>query len=211
MTEEYTTTTIDLLRHGECEGGRIFRGTTDVNLLPQGMEKMHKVCNAADAQWDRIISSPLQRCKKFSEALSGQKNVSLILDNNLREMSFGEWEGREISRVWQEDEVLMSAWGDDPERHTPPKAEPLHEVLERVKLFHASLLEQHHSKHILVVTHGGIIRVMLAYLLNMPMSRVNHFDVPYACFSRFSIFHTERGDISKLIAHNFSPFSNGIA
>ncbi len=205
MTNEFSTTTIDLLRHGECEGGRIFRGATDVPLLPGGFAKMRQACNFADEKWDHVISSPLNRCRQFAKSLANQDDLTLSIEDDIREMSFGDWDGREIESVWQDSEAKMEAWSHDPSMNTPPNGEPIGDVLARVIQFYSELLRNHKSKHILVVTHGGIIRVMLAHILNMPMSCVNRFDVPYASLSRFAVYHSESGDITKLIAHNFAP------
>lgn len=205
MMNDFSTTTIDLLRHGECEGGRIFRGTSDVALLPEGFAKMQQACNFVDEPWDHVISSPLKRCREFAESLVTQGELSFSVEDDLREMSFGDWDGCEIERIWQDSESEVQAWSDDPSMHTPPNGEPIKDVLARVVSFYSELLRVHKSKHVLLVTHGGIIRVMLAHLLNMPMSSVNRFDVPYASLTRFVVYHSDSGDITKLVAHNFGP------
>ena len=61
---ESTTTLVDLLRHGECEGGPIFRGSLDVALSEAGLARMQA---QADAQpgWQHVIASPLRRAAPY--------------------------------------------------------------------------------------------------------------------------------------------------
>jgi len=192
-----------MLRHGKCEGGDIFRGTTDVALLPEGFEEMHFVEKSAQKKWGIVISSPLKRCRIFSEHISKCKDIPIILDSRLREMSFGDWEGREIEDVWKNDYKRVAAWSQNPESNRPPGGESLEEVIARVGHFYDQAITKHKGKNILLVTHGGIIRVLLSRILNMPAASVNKLDVPYASISRFAVYHSERGDITKLLAHNF--------
>ncbi|MEL0584501.1 MAG: histidine phosphatase family protein [Candidatus Thiodiazotropha sp. (ex. Lucinoma kazani)] len=69
-------TTIDLLRHGEPVGGSRYRGQIDDPLSERGWEEMwHAV--SGNRPWQAIISSPLQRCSQFAQALSSKLNISL--------------------------------------------------------------------------------------------------------------------------------------
>ncbi len=197
------TTQIDLLRHGECEGGSIFRGATDVGLSSAGLAAMHRVCAAVGEDWDIIISSPLKRCRLFARQLSEQRRIPLELESDLREMNFGEWEGCEIECIRQEDADRFQAWGRNPSVNTPPGGEPLHDVYRRTGTAHSKILRGHRSKKILLVSHGGIIRVLLAKLLDMPMAHLSRIDVPYASISRYAVYHAEDGDVKKMLAHNF--------
>ena len=61
------TTIIDLLRHGEVEGGEIIRGSTDDKLTDEGWAQMQNALQG-DIQWDVIISSSLLRCAEFAES-----------------------------------------------------------------------------------------------------------------------------------------------
>src|SRR5690625_5890157 len=58
-------TTFDLLRHGRCEGGEMFRGSTDVALLDSGLEAMAGALSGLGG-WQRIVSSPMRRCLRFA-------------------------------------------------------------------------------------------------------------------------------------------------
>lgn len=193
-------TRIDLLRHGECEGGAIFRGHNDVCLTPVGLAQMQKALIRA-APWSRIISSPLKRCRKFAESLA---EAEVVFDARLREMSFGHWDGRPVEEVWQTDPVTISAWSCDPTSVTPPGGEPLVQVAERVMTCFADLVAQHRGQKLLLVTHGGVIRVLISQLLGMPLSHAGRIHVPYAALATVAVYHQADGDLIKLLGHNWA-------
>lgn len=197
------TTQVDLLRHGECEGGAIFRGSTDVALSTLGIKQMLKKCDEQNADWDVVLTSPLKRCRDFTMQLNSALGFVLEEDVRLREMHFGRWEGQEIEAVWAQEPALLNAWRDNPAKETPPDGEPLTDVYARVESFYQDMLARFAGKKILVVTHGGVIRVMLSLVLELSMDKVNRIDVPYASLSRFSVFQHSDGNRIRLLAHNF--------
>lgn len=195
---------LDLLRHGECEGGAIFRGRTDVNLLPSGFNTMRAACATTAQDWQVIITSPMQRCFAFAKFLSEKNAITLIEDKRLREMSFGAWEACEINQIWQEQGDLIRAWSHNPLEYTPPGGEPLAVLLARVTEFFDELAITYAQKKVLLVTHGGVIRCLLSHLLGMSPAYMNRFDVPYASLSRILVFDDQGAQRIKLYAHNFA-------
>ncbi|GAB1257297.1 alpha-ribazole phosphatase [Aurantivibrio plasticivorans] len=198
-----TTTQIDLLRHGECEGGEIFRGSTDVALSPEGLARMQRHADTVNEEWESIFTSPLIRCRHFAETIADKLNVPISVDERLREMHFGEWEGQVVTDIFQNDRERMSAWGKDPESNPPPGGEPLNEVHQRVSAFLSDIQETQKGRKVLVVTHGGVIRVALSQVLSMPLIALNKFEVPYACVSRVAHFQSPSRETLKLLAHNW--------
>ena len=84
---------LDLLRHGETELGGGLRGSLDDALTAQGWEQMRAAVKG-QGPWQRIVSSPLQRCALFARELAEQLDVPLSFEKDLQELHFGEWEGR---------------------------------------------------------------------------------------------------------------------
>lgn len=197
------STRIDILRHGECEGGPIFRGSTDVQLTKEGFAQMEASSEKLQQDWDLIITSPLVRCHKFAEHLAQKTQLPVTVDDRLREMHFGVWDGEKIDDVWHEYTDLISNWRENPDEFTPPEGEPLVDVFKRVEAFYEDVLAAHAGKKVLVVAHGGIIRVVLSLVLQLPRAKLNRFEVPYACVSTISVIHTAHGLIERLHAHNF--------
>lgn len=173
-------TRIDLLRHGRCEGGDIFRGSTDVALTAEGLASMRaQIARHAAPPWQRIVSSPLQRCRSFAEETAQQLALPLAVDPDLREMHFGDWEGREIAELWEADPQLK-LWSQDPGRHSVPGGETLAAFAERVNRALENLLASHKGEHLLVITHGGVIRLLLTQAQSLARNQLREMEVPYA-------------------------------
>lgn len=192
-------TRIDLLRHGECEGGHIFRGHNDVCLSTRGLAQMHHSIAAA-GPWSRIISSPLQRCRVFAEQFN---HAPVVFDERLREVCFGVWEGRPVEDVWRTDTDTIAAWSRDPTSVTPAEGEPLVDVAARVNACFRELIGAYRGQRLLLVTHGGVIRVLLSQVMGMPLSCAGRIHVPYAALSTVVIHHHDSGDQIQLLGHNW--------
>lgn len=198
---EERITTIDLLRHGACEGGEIYRGTTDVALTPQGWEQM-EASIGDHADWHCIVSSPLTRCKKFAEQHAERLQLPLQIKSDFREMDFGAWEGRLLQEVWAEDPDLVSRFYADPAAVTPPGGEPVPVAQERSVRAWQDLLCDRQGENILLVCHGGIIRLLLSHLLGMSLAAISQLHVPYGCLARIRVYHRSGEDFPVLVSLN---------
>ncbi|NEX19604.1 histidine phosphatase family protein [Thiorhodococcus mannitoliphagus] len=178
MTDRY----LDLLRHGEVAGGACFRGRSDDPLSNLGWAQMSQA--VADAPtWTGIVSSPLTRCAAFGQCFADTHGMPLEQMDALRERDFGAWEGVPAHEIATED--LTRFW-EDPAGFTPPEAEPFDAFRARVLDGWRQILERT-DPHSLVITHGGVIRVILAELLQMPTSSLLLIEVPHACRTRIRI------------------------
>lgn len=202
MSNDIQTTTIDLLRHGECEGGHIYRGEIDVSLSEQGWQQMEQRCQLISPDWDGVVSSPMQRCIQFSRHMAQTYQLPLTVEQGLRELSFGDWEGQEVEYIWNTQREAVEAWGYDPVNHPPPNGEAADVFSERVIAALHRVLEQHRGQHILLVSHGGVMRALLAYILSMPVTAMNRFDLSFACLSRVVVTHTAAQNFYRLAHHN---------
>ena len=170
---------LDLLRHGETTGGSGFRGSTDDALTDQGWAQMHQALSDV-AGWDLLISSPLQRCRMFAEQLAAARKVPLRIEADLRELHFGEWEGRNAAEILFADEQALGQFWNDPYGYTPPAAEPLQNFATRVLACVARLSDELAGQRVLVITHGGGIRLLLAQARGLPPAQLLQVDVPHA-------------------------------
>lgn len=169
---------IDLLRHGETEDGARYHGGTDVALSGRGWEQMWSA--AAGVSWNRIVSSPLIRCAAFARALARHRAVPLEFDERLREMHFGEWEGRTAAELMAQDAAAVTRFWRDPVRHPPPGAEPLPRMQARVLSAWEAILRDEPEHRVLLVSHGGPIRVILCHVLARPLERLLEIEVGHA-------------------------------
>mgnify|MGYP003647683723 FL=1 len=202
-TSDETVTTIDLLRHGACDGGEIYRGRTDVALSTEGWQQMVQA-TASAARWQAVATSPLQRCRTFAEHCASRFDIPILVIDALREMDFGEWEGRLLQDVWRSDADLVSRFYADPGTVTPPGGEPVAAAQSRVVEAWKTLLQATAGQHLLLVCHGGVIRLLLSHLLQMPLATIARLHIPYASIARVQVYRRDGHDFPVLMALNSS-------
>ena len=179
-------TIIDLLRHGEPIGGKRYRGQIDDPLSEQGWREMRHA-TSAETPWQAIISSPLKRCRSFAEHLSETLAVPLTVDDRLKEVGFGSWEGQTGEMLRSQDSEMLKRFYHDPITNRPQGAEPLDQFSQRVDEAMTAIIETHLGKHILVITHAGVIRSVLTTTLGAPLSSMYRFSIATASLSRIQI------------------------
>lgn len=183
-------TRIDLLRHGEAAGSPRFRGSTDDPLTGHGWAQMWTAVEKYGPHWNRIIASPLTRCAAFARALGERFSIPFVLDSRIREMHFGAWEGRSAVELMATDAHTLARFWRDPVQHTPPGAEPLSCFEARVLHAWRDNISEYAGERILLITHGGVIRIILRHILHYPIGRMLQFEVGYAAMQRIRIEHT---------------------
>lgn len=176
---------VDLLRHGEAEGGARYRGASDDPLSARGWERMWAAI-PEHTPWDRIVSSPLARCARFALELSARRSLPLEFNADLREMHFGSWEGRKAADLAARDGEALRRFWQDPVKYTPPGAEPVPRLRSRTCRALKSLLVQYCHERLLLITHGGPIRVLLCEALGIPLEKSLALEVPHASLHRLS-------------------------
>ena len=145
--------------------------------------------------WDRIIASPLIRCADFGRALSQRLDLPLSLDPRLVELDFGAWEGRSAADLMVSDAEALGRFWADPVAHSPPGGESLPAFQARVLAAWQDLTEQAltYGERLLVVSHGGVIRVIICTLLDHPLGRLLELEVGHASLTRVGLDRTPMG------------------
>ncbi len=179
-------TVIDLIRHGEPEGGIRIRGWRDDPLSDTGWEQMWSAVNGA-RPWQEIVTSPLARCMQFARQLAKEQGIGVSEEPRLREIGFGDWEGADPAALYAEFPEAVDRFWADPTVNTPPAAEPFDRFQGRVLEALDALKSDYQGQHILVVAHGGVIRMLLSHVLGMPASNLFRMEVPFAAVSRIRI------------------------
>lgn len=174
---------IDLLRHGQPAGGDRFRGVQDDPLSEMGWQQMRESVNGM-SPWDVVVTSPLRRCAEFAAELSERQGLMVETEPRLAELAFGEWEGKSYAEVKREDPGAWQAFFDDPLNSTPPGGEKMEEFRARIETAWEDLVERHKGRHVLVISHGAVMRVLYRRILGMPMNSLFLIEVPYACMTR---------------------------
>jgi len=174
---------IGLLRHGEVCGGKCFRGNTDDPLTEKGWLQMWNEVENSSICWDQIVSSPLKRCFKFAREFGVKHSIPVYIEKRFQEIYFGEWEGRNASDILVKYGDLLSRYWGDPVNNTPPNAESLLMFNDRVMSGWSDVLSASENKNTLVVTHGGVIRLLLCQLQHHPIRNLLDLEVGYACLN----------------------------
>lgn len=201
MEKKPQVITVDLLRHGEPEGGRRYRGKTDDPLSEQGWQQMWDAVTHAPA-WQSIITSPLSRCATFAQQLADKRNIHCRVAATLMEIGFGRWEGKTASEIQQLYPEEFARFLADPVNHSPTGAEQVVDFKARIGQEWRRLLADPGGDHILVVCHAGVIRMILHHVLEFPLAALFRLRVDYASLTRVQITLQDHRRDDQLIFHN---------
>jgi alpha-ribazole phosphatase len=130
-----------------------------------------------------LYSSPLQRCLKLAFDIN---RGNPIVDDRLKELNFGDWE----MLTWDEiPRDIFDHWATDYANLAPPEGETFSELQSRGVAFVDDMKKKHQGEHIAVVSHGGMIRAILAHTLNIPLKSLFRFTVDHASITTFDFSH----------------------
>ncbi|CAD5376861.1 Alpha-ribazole-5'-phosphate phosphatase [Pseudomonas sp. OF001] len=177
---------LDLLRHGETEQGGGLRGRIDDALTARGWTQMRDAVEGA-TPWQAVVSSPLQRCAAFAAELAARHGLPLQLESGLRELDFGAWDGRSAAELMASDAEGLGRFWADPYAFTPPDGEPLFDFEARVLDAVERLHERFASRHLLLVTHGGVMRLLLARARGLPRRDLLQVEVGHGALQRLRV------------------------
>jgi len=166
------TTYIDVIRHGEPVGGQRYRGySIDDPLTEKGWSQM-RAAVPESPEWQHIISSPLKRCLAFSEELANDLQIPFTIVDNMKEIGFGDWEGKTPEDILAQDSEALNHFYKDPVHNRPNGAEPLGTFSERVWNAYLDIIKEYNGQHILIVAHAGVARAITANILKMSLDDV---------------------------------------
>ncbi|MCM3116878.1 histidine phosphatase family protein [Neobacillus sp. MER 74] len=148
---------IALFRHGVTEENKrkAYLGWNDSPLSPETKDRV------SSKNYEHYYSSDLQRCVKTGERLFSNASIKLIKE--LREMNFGQWEGKTYEEL--KENVHYRNWLKAPNLHIPPKGESYQEFTQRVDSGWTKITDEVLRSNLnscAVITHGGVIRYLLS-------------------------------------------------
>ena len=194
------STIIDLLRHGDVEGGQKYRGQLDDPLSELGWNQL-RTATTNKQNWQHIITSPLKRCAEFANELAQIQSLPIQIENELKEVSFGLWEGKTADELLETESDKIKKYWNDPIHTTPPQGENLLAFEKRVLNGWGNILNQFQGKHVLLISHAGVMRIILCHILGMPLTELFKLDVGLAKASRIQIEHVDGQNWPRLIFH----------
>lgn len=174
-----------LVRHGRTAWhaeGR-YAGITDVPLDELGREQADRVAaRLASDSIDVVYSSPLSRCLELAVKVAGLHGLEVVVDERLREIDLGRWDGEPIERIIEMDGDLIKRWTRDPLTEIPG-GESLQSVQGRAMEWYREATASAGDGMILASSHGGPIRAILAAVLGLPLSNIFRLTVDLASIS----------------------------
>ena len=159
------------IRHGTTDWNaeRRFQGARDIELNANGRELAGALGRRLEnVDFYRIYSSPLIRAYETACLIRGHRNIPIIRDERLKELSFGGLEGMPYSE-WVATEHPRKYFFNEPGRYEPPEGgETLQHVCDRTRDFVQKELEpiarEGSSKRVMVVAHGALLAALMCYL-----------------------------------------------
>ncbi|WP_223487675.1 alpha-ribazole phosphatase family protein [Pseudomonas sp. A-RE-19] len=180
------TLRLDLLRHGETELGGGLRGSLDDALTDKGWEQM-RAAVVEQGPWDRVVSSPLQRCARFAQELGAHLGLPVQLDKDLQELHFGAWEGQSAAALMETSAEALGLFWADPYSFTPPDGEPVADFSARVLAAIERLHAAYAGERILLISHGGVMRLLLAQARGLPREQLLNVEVGHGALFSLSV------------------------
>jgi probable phosphoglycerate mutase len=167
-----------LARHGETQWnaeGR-YQGQRDIPLSPVGIAQAQALEKRLhDVRIDRAVASPLARAQLTAVLALGERASMLVLDEGLREIGHGDWEGLLASEIGERDPARLKAWRESPETVMMPGAggESLRTVGDRAwPAFERACEGLGKDDTVLIVAHDAVNRLLLCRVLGLPLSRL---------------------------------------
>lgn len=182
MTEIY------LVRHGEVDGNvdRKFIGLTEHKLNTIGIEQVIQLNNRLKEEFDIAYVSPLIRTRQTFEILEKTIKVTEIkYCDELKERNFGIFEDKSAKEVEEKYPNEYSMLCEDWENFKIPEGESAKESYLRICTAFDEIVNNNIGKKILLVTHMGCIRFLLAYKISGQMGNLWNFSINNGSYTKF--------------------------
>lgn len=194
-------TTLLLVRHGETDWNREGRwqGGSDTPLNDAGREQARALAEQLDGAIDAVYSSDLARARETAEIVAAKLGLEVTLDPRLRERGFGSWEGLTMAEIEARFADGHRRWraGEGP---GADDAEEFADFSARVSDFLADVLRRHPGEQVLVVSHGGSIRVVHALATGLDYVR-DHKLIPSVPNCEVARYAARDGKLAPLADH----------
>lgn len=161
-----------MMRHGETVWNteRRYQGMTDIELSDTGIRQAR--CAAErfkNIDIDKIYCSPLKRAMATAKPIADEKKLDIIPEENFREICFGDWEGMTVSELTRKYGEEYMNFIKEPHKYGFPGECTIDKVIERMKPSLDRIIKNE-SGNILIISHGGIIRLMIMYIMGLDNS-----------------------------------------
>lgn len=173
-----------LIRHTTPDAPKgLIYGHLDVPLSQNFDSEAQEVILQLPQNIDVLYTSPSKRCKLLSEKIKAKQ---IILDDQLKELNFGAWEGKYWTDISENE---LNPWMEDYINQTPPKGESLLGMQKRVLDFWEAFLQKKLLGNVVIITHAGVIRILRSHLEQVPLEEIFDLKVDYGAIFKYKIDH----------------------
>jgi broad specificity phosphatase PhoE len=198
-------TILTLIRHAEVEARYqgVFGGRIDMEISPRGHEQAAALAQYLKPRsFNAIYASPMKRVQQTLSPYVTNGTPKPVILPELHEVDFGDWTGLNFAEVQERFGTRASAWLDQLAADAIPNAETAANYRARIEPCVQELLQRHPGQRVAVFCHGGVIRQMLALLLDLPLPKTAGFEIDYTSITEVEV-HPHRAEIQLL---NLTPW-----
>jgi broad specificity phosphatase PhoE len=189
------------LRHGETQASQTggYCGVLDVDLTPEGHQMAAEFAAAYKSlPWTAVFCSPLRRSIDTARPLCDAVGLEIKLRDGLKEIAYGQWEGKTPAEVNQQFHDEYVSWLADPGWNSPTGGERGVDIARRSSMVLDEIERTYPSGNVLVVSHKATTRIMLCSLLGIDVGRYrDRISMPVASVNVVEM--TEQGPLLKLL------------
>ncbi|MEV4294389.1 bifunctional RNase H/acid phosphatase [Microbispora rosea] len=185
-------TSLLLLRHGQTPLSveKRFSGLGDPSLTPTGLAQAEAAALRLSRQpyeVEVIVASPLTRARQTAEAVAARTGLTVLVDDDLRETDFGDWEGHTFAEIQQRWPRELAAWLADPDS-APPGGESFASTARRVEQARDRIVKAHEGRSVVVVSHVTPIKMLVRFALGAPPEALYRMHLDLACLSAIDYY-----------------------
>jgi alpha-ribazole phosphatase len=175
-----------LLRHGRTDLTGRLAGSMDVDLNSVGIQQVQSLRPVlAREGFKKVFCSPMRRCRETARLLD--LHTDIIHTEDIREIDFGLWEGKDFSEIEKNHPKKVRDWIEDPEGFCFPEGECRADFILRVERF-KTMLQGLPDEKVLIISHGGVIRHLICSYLGLSFEKYLLFNIHEAQFSIVECF-----------------------
>lgn len=182
-------TKIYLVRHGETDYNKMgcYYGWTDCSLTQDGVLQSQNLRKAFEnIKYDVMVSSDLKRAVETANIINCESK-EILIDNRLRELNFGLWEGKSHQEIAVKYAEHWNLWIEDWENATPSEGESFSNMHNRICEYMDEILDLYRDKSIVIVSHNGSLRIIAAYLLRLSLDKIWSFSFDHGKYSLLEV------------------------
>jgi broad specificity phosphatase PhoE len=207
-TEDVFMLTLYLARHGETEWNveKRMQGWKDSLLTEKGKNDAISLGKRLESvELEAIYTSTSKRAVDTAQLVCGERNIPIYYDEDLREIHLGDWEGKTHGEIKQLDPDGFECFWNKPHLYSPKNGESFTDVQKRAFAAIQRIVTLHPSGNVLIVTHGVVLKTLLARFKNMSIERLWETRVMHG--TSLTVVNVNEGEYRVLLEGDVSHLS----